>query len=256
VIGSECGCPQCAGNVPLTNNTIDQKLSNRSIKRLGDYEGRTTRIPWQCLECDYVWEAMPTHVLGGTGCPRCGGKLPLTNKIVDQRLVGRPIRRIGDYINAQTKIPWACLDCGNIWEASPTNVVNGQRGCPTCQSYGINEQIMHNLFKEAGIAYESQYSLRNIEPSARRLKFDFYFPSLKLAIEYNGKQHYESSGFWGSGDPIAAFADQQERDQSKRKFCALHDIQLLEIDGREYRSRVLEEYVKSVIIPIIIKTAA
>lgn len=255
VVGSEHGCPQCADNVPLTNEIIDRKLADRTIKRVGDYKGRDVAVSWQCLDCDYDWKAKPTPVLGGSGCPQCGGKLPLTNEIVDQRLIGRRIRRLGDYVNAHTKIPWECMDCENVWDATPTNIVNGERGRPSCQSYGINELTMHDLFKEANIAYESQYCLQNIEKTSRALKFDFYFPELKLAIEYNGKQHYEPTGFWGSHDSDAAFVDQQERDQYKRQFCILHNIQLLEIDGRKYRNDSLKGYVKSSIIPSIILSA-
>ena len=54
------------------------------------------------------------------------------NETVDARLAGRGIKRIGEYINNNTKIEWECRVCGNRWEATPDNVLNNGRGCPEC----------------------------------------------------------------------------------------------------------------------------
>lgn len=56
-------CPSCIGKLPLTNETVDKRLKNRKIKRLGDFVNCSTKIKWQCLECDYVWEARPNDVV-------------------------------------------------------------------------------------------------------------------------------------------------------------------------------------------------
>ena len=41
----------------------------------------------------------------------------LTNKIVDEILLDRHIKRLGDYSGVDTKIQWLCLidDCGYEW---------------------------------------------------------------------------------------------------------------------------------------------
>jgi hypothetical protein len=57
----------------------------------------------------------------------------LNNDIVDQRLIGRNIKRISSYIDKETSISFQCLadGCGYVWMAKPGNIFNG-RGCPQC----------------------------------------------------------------------------------------------------------------------------
>jgi hypothetical protein len=60
------------------------------------------------------------------------------------------------------------------------------------------------------------------KPSNRAIEFDFYYPSLKLAIEYQGYQHYNQT-FRGN------FQQQSKRDEEKREACKSEQITLLEI---------------------------
>lgn len=36
-----------------------------------------------------------------------------------------------NYLNTNTKLIWRCGICGNIWKATPDNIIHG-RWCPTC----------------------------------------------------------------------------------------------------------------------------
>ena len=58
---------------------------------------------------------------------------PLTNEIVDQRIAGRPIVRLGKYVGAHTNLLWGCLapGCGREWRTPYGNIRKGQ-GCPAC----------------------------------------------------------------------------------------------------------------------------
>ena len=56
-----------------------------------------------------------------------------------------------------------------------------------------------------------------------RLELDIFLPSLSLAFEYQGKQHFEWNFQFGSA------ASQQQRDYKKRKECIKLGITLIEI---------------------------
>jgi hypothetical protein len=60
---------------------------------------------------------------------------PLTNKDIDDYLIlnNRPIQRIGNYINADFKIKWKCLNenCDRFWDTRPKIIKEG-KGCPDC----------------------------------------------------------------------------------------------------------------------------
>jgi hypothetical protein len=57
----------------------------------------------------------------------------LSNELIDQRLIGRNIKRLDDYINSATPIRFLCLvkECNHIWRARPNGISSG-RGCPEC----------------------------------------------------------------------------------------------------------------------------
>jgi predicted transport protein len=131
------GCPQCSGNAKLNNKVIDEKLINRNIKRIGNYVNNHTEIDFECLvnTCGYIWNAAPASILNiKSGCPQCAGLAPLTNKIIDQRLGERNIRRLDNCVNAMTEIGFQCLiqGCNFIWKTSPNGVLNNKTGCPRC----------------------------------------------------------------------------------------------------------------------------
>lgn len=59
----------------------------------------------------------------------------LTNDIVDKRLINdnKPIKRIGNYINAHIKTEWECEICKNTWMAIPNSILKvNPSGCPHC----------------------------------------------------------------------------------------------------------------------------
>ena len=54
---------------------------------------------------------------------------------------------------------------------------------------------------------------------------DVFIPSLDIAIEYQGIQHYEAVPFFGGEN---GFTDVQNRDKKKKKLCADHGVKLIE----------------------------
>jgi hypothetical protein len=56
-------------------------------------------------------------------------------------------------------------------------------------------------------------------------RLDIFVPSRKLAIEYNGEQHYRPIARFGGLEKYLANID---RDQRKRELCSRHGIQLIE----------------------------
>ena len=53
---------------------------------------------------------------------------------------------------------------------------------------------------------------------------DIYIPSLKIAFEYQGLQHYEAVGFFGGEKGLE---DNMQRDSKKREICKKYEITLI-----------------------------
>jgi hypothetical protein len=80
-----------------------------------------------------------------------------------------------------------------------------------------------DLFPE--IEVETNYRHPEItNPKTKcRLELDVFLPSLSLAFEYQGKQHYQWHFKFGAPN------EQQSRDNEKRETCNQHGITLVEV---------------------------
>src|ERR1019366_273861 len=201
VLNANRGCPKCSNRIRLTNEIVDRKLQNqnRTIIRTGNVLSSLKNCDWQCLICQFIWQATPNSVVNkNTGCPKCIGHTKLTNEIVDERLLKqcRQIRRINDVIDGSTEIDWECLNCGYIWQSSPINIVTIGSGCRKC-SQGKNEKLVGSVLEKHFHNIERQKCIRDFDLNEpKRYLMDYYIPEI-AAIEYNGRQHYEPVCFGG-----------------------------------------------------------
>jgi len=81
--------------------------------------------------------------------------------------------------------------------------------------------LLQDKFKSYQILEEMKISNSN----ARNLYLDFFIPTLSLAIEVNGRQHYEFVAHFHKGR--AGWIDALRRDRIKREWCELNDIHLV-----------------------------
>ena len=93
------------------------------------------------------------------------------------------------------------------------------------------EEILEN----AGLPYVEEYIFPDLRSeNGKPLRFDFAVfdddGAIDFLIEYQGKQHYEASSKFGGKRGLY---QQQHNDNKKRRFCALHDIKLIEIPYTE-----------------------
>ena len=94
---------------------------------------------------------------------------------------------------------------------------------------------IREILEEAGLNFKMEYIFPDLKTSnGRPLRFDFVVfdddGKIDFLIEYQGKQHYEPSNKFGGKK---GFFQQQYNDNQKRRFCALHDLKLIEIPYTE-----------------------
>ena len=90
---------------------------------------------------------------------------------------------------------------------------------------------IREILEEADFDFKMEYSFPGLNsPNGRPLRFDFVVfdddGKIDFLIEYQGKQHYQPSAKFGGK---RGFYQQQFNDNQKRRFCALHDFNLIEI---------------------------
>lgn len=94
---------------------------------------------------------------------------------------------------------------------------------------------IHEILEQAELNFKTEYSFKGLNsPNGRPLRFDFVIfdddGNIDFIIEYQGKQHYEASNKFGGKRGLY---QQQFNDNTKRRFCALHNINLIEIPYQE-----------------------
>lgn len=93
------------------------------------------------------------------------------------------------------------------------------------------EITIHEILEESGLKFVEEYSVPGLcSPNGRPLRFDFVVfdddDNIDFIIEFQGRQHYEASAKFGGKRGLY---QQQFNDNKKRRYCALHDIRLIEI---------------------------
>lgn len=137
------GCPPCgkkrSADAKRKSQSVYEaqvtKIHNKVISVMGVYINADTKIKHHCNACDSSWEAIPDHILSGSGCNRCRGVLP-ADRISEhkERLKERHGNKIKLLVfngtNKRTqKSKYECK-CGNVWNT--TAMTAEKHGCPAC----------------------------------------------------------------------------------------------------------------------------
>lgn len=250
-------CLKCLGLDPWTNSQVDQILveNKRTIIRLGNVLNSRTNLDWQCKVCQHSWANSIDNVINKEqNCAVCAQVSPLTDLIIDQRLLGTSLKRMDSYPGSQSsKINFKCLICDYVFLSRVNNVLSGNTVCHQCHGSRGERLVLMGL-RVNQIFFYQHYTIKNIfQQDLPKRYVDFYLPDLNTIIEYNGIQHYQPVKFGSQTqeDSLKSFAKQQERDLYIDQLCRQNKVNLIWIDGREYYGNKLKEYLKKEIIPML-----
>ena len=129
------GCPMCYGNIKKTHDMYVKELFkiNPNIEVIGEYINNKTKILHRCKIDGYEWNACPSNMLSGKGCPICSRRKKKTHEeyVNEVMELNDNIDVIGNYINCNTKILHKCKIDGHEWYATPNSILSG-KGCSKC----------------------------------------------------------------------------------------------------------------------------
>ncbi|QEE36465.1 hypothetical protein FTO60_12530 [Octadecabacter sp. SW4] len=121
----------------------------------------------------------------------------------------------------------AAIEHDGDWRAGE-NALRERLGIPKIGEGWIGEALLLNriisLFPDEEIIHQGSPSWLG------RQRFDVWIPRLKVAVEYNGEQHYAPVSQFG-GD--AGFQATRMRDAKKRQLCAENGVRMVEIAYNE-----------------------
>lgn len=229
------GCPNCAGVMKYTTEKFVARMKEISpdITVLGEYVTSKTKIQVSCGVCGGIWEAIPNSLLKGRGCPHCSPYTKKTHeKFVEQMGITHPeLIVLGEYKNNKTKVLCKCKECGHEFMGSPHSMLDSGHGCTKCGlSHG--ERKVQQWLDKNGFSYILEYTFSDCRDKLP-LPFDFFLPSMNTIIEYDGRQHFEVSEFFGGEE---SFKTLKRHDDIKNDYCLHNRINLIRIPYWDFKN--------------------
>jgi hypothetical protein len=119
------------------------------------------------------------------------------------------------------------------------NIVRQEFGFRNVGEGWVSETILYQIVTRLLAKYEI---LRHHRPDwLKGLELDIFVPSLNLAFEYQGQQHFHPIPVWGGSEGLQ---DLQERDKRKARLCAGYGVDLVAID---YTEPLTENYINGIL---------
>lgn len=142
-----------------------------------------------------------------------------------------------DYEKNQIKIIITCPIHGDF-NQTPLSHLQGC-GCPNCNESRGESKITKFLNRKK-INYIRQHKFDDCK-NIFQLPFDFYIPSKRICIEFDGIQHYEPIEFFGG---VEAYNRIKLNDKIKSEYCEENFINLIRIkyDQIENIQDILSKY--------------
>ena len=244
-------CPECNKNT-IQDCQAAAYIKNGKCLSL-EYVNNRTKMLWEC-NLGHQWESVYSSVQQGHWCPECVGlkrKTLQDCRILADSRDGKCLST--EYIGAFSKLLWECSN-KHQWESCYNNIQQGQ-WCPECAFVGQSQKLLESvLISMVGLGkilinYKKINWLRNPETN-RNLELDFYFPEIKLAIEYDGIQHFKSCRFGGSSIENAqeAFESTKERDKLKNKLISEHPEDIKYFIRIPYWEKLTRENIERILL--------
>lgn len=204
------------------------------------YQGMNEKVKIICPKHGEFWMRPHDHIRG-QGCPQCAIEIIASKERKNNELFFIEARQIHgdkydyskvDYKNNKTKVCIICPEHGEFWQ-TPQMHINRKRGCPICNESKL-ERTVRLLLTEQGIdfVYQKKFSWLGL------LSLDFYLPKYNVAIECQGKQHFEPVEHFGGEK---GFEISSQRDKLKLELCKEHDVQIIYYSDEEGYSTFLDE---------------
>lgn len=172
---------------------------NPNIEVVERYIGANIKILHKCKIDGYEWEVLPSDILHGKGCPKCGllSRKQKRTKSHDEYVesvnkISPDIEVVEKYIKSTTPILHKCKIDGHEWLATSNNILRG-KGCPVCKHQVIGNSpeyknsIWSSEYKDLFAKYMTEEQMQQCMPKSNiKIKVKCpYCGKLKNIAPYN-----------------------------------------------------------------------
>lgn len=243
----KCGIDKIKDYLTLSEEEIKKEVDwNKdellSYERIEEKNNTRLFLILKCKKHNCTYKSSFYHYKKGVRCSKCGyEKVAISNSkskeenFKDFKKYEKDNEEVVDVYRDKKQKRWfgiiKCTKHG-LFHISKKDY-KGMGGCPKCSS-SKGENKIREYLKSIFFDFIEQYKFKdckNINP----LPFDFYIPSLNIAIEYDGKQHFEVVPFSKDENKnIENFKRCQQNDKIKTQYCKDNNIKLVRIPYTEF----------------------
>lgn len=216
--------------LPAKENLIGKKFGRLTVIESLPSENRRTYWLCQCncgKKCKARADSLKSGKTKSCGCLNKEQQIQL-GKNNKQDITGqkfgklKAIKNLNYRLNSSLGYQWECqCDCGNIITVPITYLKSGNTKSCGCQKESLGEELIKDILIKENIIFEREKIFNNL----KKLRFDFYIPSLNIIIEFDGLQHYKITNFTTS--------TLLEHDKIKNEWCLKNNIKLFRIPYSE-----------------------
>lgn len=194
------------------------------------YTNHDALLEWLCAKADIFlasWKNVKVH---GSWCDVCA----VERRSNARRLgLGEAIKAAKsrgwrclstEYVNGHSPLMWKCA-YKHSFPATLSNVKNKGSRCPECAS-SRGELACRAVLERAFHTDFPKKKPRWLKVGKSRLELDGYSKKLQVAFEFNGKQHYQKSGYFENRGGLDT---RKHWDRLKRKLCRKNGVRLMTI---------------------------
>ena len=258
---SGCGCKKCAiEHKKSIFRTSKSTFISKAKQVHGDkydyskieYINNHTKVCIICPKHGEFWQTPENHL--HYGCNKCGYESSkIKNREGIENIINRCTKTHGNKYDyslvdkdiVSDKIKIICKKHG-IFEQQALYHINGG-GCPHCIKSALEEEIEKTLINN-NISFKHKTHPKWLG----KLELDFYLPEYNIAIECQGRQHYEAIDYFGGA---SKFDYTKKCDAHKQQLCKKNGVKLLYFthydkineEGNIYKNKdkLLEEIIRN-----------
>lgn len=247
------GCPKCRRlELSLSRRNDKEDFITKSKTKYGEgfdyskviYINNKTEVELICNKHGPFFVRPDIHLFSKSGCPKCKGEKTSNRcRKSKEQFIKDAIKIHGNqydygkvnYIRNHFKVEITCKNHGSFYQTPNCHTIQKQ-GCPFCNK-SKGETKIKNFLDSKQTKYITQKTFGDCRnnKSNKLYQFDFYIPSLNLLIEFDGKQHYQKGGQFGSKViDEETFKDIVNRDRVKSNYAKSKNINLVRIKYTDF----------------------
>ena len=238
-------CPKCNGIEPIKYEDVKEYIEKHNYILLEkEYINNRTKMHMICPcghDCYITYSSFKNT---GTRCSECSGNKKKTFEELKCIFENEGYTLLEMMEKRMVKV---LCPHGHEWTVRYDAFISGQR-CPKCGMKFKGEIKICEILDNMKLKYETQKLFEGCKLK-RLLPFDIYIPSLNIAIEYDGIEHYKPTTFGGSYTKEQLQERFEKRiicDHIKEVYCKQNNITLIRIPYFEYEKikEILSQLIK------------